>query len=230
MSQEHPIPTNPRFKNLIGQRFGRLKVISFAGSDKYGGSFFNCNCDCGNTKTIRSACLIRRKTESCGCKALEGNNYKHGRARTPSHGSWAGMILRCTDPDRKHAEHYIGRGIKVCKHWQRFENFFADMGERPAGMTLDRTNNDGHYSCGHCEECERNGWPLNCRWATQQQQCRNTRQNRMVTFGEKTVTLMEWSQLLNVRFGTLRTRLERGWSVERAFTASVQPHRSPQNH
>jgi hypothetical protein len=72
--------------------------------------------------------------------------------------------------------HYGGRGIRVCERWRNDRlAFYADMMPKPDGLTLDRIDNDGHYSCGKCPECRREGWPLNCRWATWKEQAANKR-------------------------------------------------------
>lgn len=73
------------------------------------------------------------------------------------------MLQRCTNPNDPAYRHYGGRGITVCERWQSFENFLADMGERPEGLTLDRTDNEGNYE------------PGNCKWATRAQQSANRR-------------------------------------------------------
>jgi hypothetical protein len=96
-----------------------------------------------------------------------GRRTKHGyRPRgpyDPTYISWLGMRQRCRDPHRKGYHYWGGRGIRVCARWARFENFLADMGERPTARTLDRINPNGHYE------------PGNCRWATASEQRRNRR-------------------------------------------------------
>jgi hypothetical protein len=90
--------------------------------------------------------------------------------------SWASMKTRCYNSNEAAYKNYGGRGIRVCEGWRTsFLNFYADMGKRPKNRTLDRKNNDGHYSCGKCPECIKNGWPMNCKWSTRRQQALNTR-------------------------------------------------------
>ncbi len=82
---------------------------------------------------------------------------------SPTYGTWATMLSRCRNSHFHKYKDYGARGITVCDRWLTFENFLADMGERPKGRSIDRINNDGNYE------------PGNCRWATPQEQRQNQR-------------------------------------------------------
>jgi hypothetical protein len=114
--------------------------------------------------------LSTGKTQSCGCLFAEtlGNRRTHGMSRTPTYGVWQDMRKRCENPKSKSYPDYGGRGIKVCKRWLRFENFLADMGERPSLQhEIDRVDNDGDYK------------PGNVRWINDgQAQTRNRRKKK----------------------------------------------------
>jgi hypothetical protein len=197
----------------IGQQYGRLVVIAPAMLVKRH-SFWLCACACGNTKAVRQDSLRNGITASCGCLARErtrARTRKHGMAghnRPPEYDAWAHMIRRCYTPTTKAFEHYGGRGITVCQRWRdSFEAFLADMGPRPSAKhSLDRINNDGNYE------------PSNCRWATTDEQARNTRRNVKVTFRGETKTVAEWGRALGFPREVLRRRIAVGWPVELALT------------
>jgi hypothetical protein len=150
-------------QDLTGLRFSHLVAVRLNGHAADGKFNWLCQCDCGNFVTVRSSALRSGNTKSCGC-ARGAAHIIHGRCGSPEYTSWLCMKARCEYLRSNRYAIYGGRGIKVCERWQSFENFYADMGERPAGHTLDRfPNNNGHYE------------PGNCRWATPSQQALNRR-------------------------------------------------------
>lgn len=148
-----------------GERYGRLTV---AQQRSPGEKDVHVRCDCGTEKTVPFKNL-GRGTNSCGCLHVEqlvARSTKHGHAvgkPTSTYMTWQDMVGRCTNPSHKRWDDYGGRGITVCDQWRKFENFLADMGERPGCLTLDRIDNNSGYG------------PGNCRWTTQSEQNRNRR-------------------------------------------------------
>ncbi len=201
---------------MIGRRFGRLVVIARAGTTGSGSPTFEARCDCGSITIVMGANLRNGNTVSCGC-FMRSNSAARGRLRV-KHGAcrrgqrhreymiWAGMIQRCSNPDRQQFANYGGRGIRVCARWAHsFEAFLADMGPRPSlKHTLDRINNDGDYE------------PGNCRWATPQEQANNKRSSRLLTMNGETLSMMEWARRFGISYWTLRWRLDKGISLEQA--------------
>ncbi len=125
---------------------------------------------------------------------------------TSTHVIWMTMRQRCRDTNAKDYARYGGRGIKVCERWESFENFLADMGERPAGMSIERDDNDGDYT------------PDNCRWATRSEQQRNRRSNVLLTHDGVTLCVAEWAIRTGINRMTLHTRIDRGWPTDKALT------------
>jgi hypothetical protein len=159
--------------DLVGLKFGRLTVLSRAPNGKSGIRWL-CRCECGALKDVSTQSLKYGHTQSCGCLAREATSARskrHGHAspysRTPTYRSWEAMIRRTTNPVSSNWDTYGGRGISVCHEWRDFSVFLSDMGERPDGTTLDRTDPNGDYE------------PDNCRWASSSVQSRNTRSTKI---------------------------------------------------
>lgn len=158
---------------LIGQRFGRLVVVKRVANNKRGQARWLCKCDCGQSCERNSYNLRAGVTKSCGCLRKEmgatlgrsTRTHGHASSRSLTYNTWTKMKDRCNNPKHTKWRLYGGRGITVCDRWMNsFEDFLADMGERPPGMSIDRyPDKDGNYE------------PGNCRWATLEQQNQNRR-------------------------------------------------------
>lgn len=133
----------------------------------------------------------------------------HGLSSSRTYRIWQGIGQRCNNPRARKFEYYGGRGIQLCPRWSSFELFLADLGECPVGLTIERIDNSGNYE------------PRNCRWATQKEQNRNHRRNRVIAWRGETALLVDWADRLGIKWNTLYYRLKRGWSVDRAFTTLV---------
>lgn len=152
----------PKYIDITDRRFGRLVVMALH-SKSSRSPFWLCQCDCGNQIIVNGAQLRRGHTRSCKCLHRETHS-KHGQHRTGAYNSWINMRQRCTNPNNPGYHWWGGRGITICERWQIFENFFADMGPKPPGYTIERINNDGNYE------------PSNCIWIPNSDQWKNTRQ------------------------------------------------------
>ncbi len=203
-----------------GSRIGNWLVIEDAGMRFTGGRwrrFYRCRCDCGKITVVNKESLTRGISKSCGCLAVYSiqqrcttHGHTVGHTTSRSYRAWQNMKRRCLKTTYKDYPDYGGRGIKVCDRWLKFENFYADMSERPEGLTLDREDNDGDYT------------PENCKWATPKEQANNRRTNRLITFRGRVQTMAQWADELMLSQATLYNRLSRGWSIEQALTTPVR--------
>lgn len=202
-------------KHIIipGTRFGRLVVLEESPVRKYNYVSWRCRCDCGQETIVTGVSLRLGNTRSCGClqrETAENSRLTHGHSTgyrvTPTYKCWLAMNDRCRNPNNKGYRNYGGRGIMVCERWKTFENFLADMGERPRrGLSIDRRENNLGYA------------PDNCEWATRAAQSRNRRSNQFVQFNDLNLCVTDWAKKIGITQKALSRRL-RLWPLERALT------------
>lgn len=212
-------PSGGRFIDLTDEKFDRLIVTGYAGHKVkpcgVKSLYWWCRCKCGKEGVLVSRTDLRSgDIRSCGCLRAEvsgDKNRTHGEGynRSREYSIWSNMLTRCRNENNEAYPDYGGRGITVCDRWLTFENFLADMGRAPSRRySLDRLDNDKGYE------------PGNCAWRTQKQQCRNRRNNHVVTYGGKTQCVAAWAEELGVGYATLLWRLKR-WTVESALATPL---------
>ena len=199
-----------KLENLIGQRFGRLVVVSRASSDRY--TKWHCKCDCGNECDVLANNLKRGHTQSCGCYRDETrveNKLEHGYRYTRIYDVWSKIKGRCYNTNDPRYSSYGGRGIVMCDEWRdnpvafiewAYENGYDDNAKY-GETTIDRIDNNKGYS------------PENCRIANQIVQNNNRRTNRRITYNGKTHTVSEWSRIINIGQSVIHNGLNKGKTI-----------------
>lgn len=201
-------------KNLIGKRFGRLLVIER--SQRKNGTYWKCRCDCGCEKDVISGNLISGKVVSCGCYLNERRikaKTIHGDSKSRLYNIWILMKARCEKEKNKAYKNYGGRGIQVCDKWkysyEEFKKWSIENGYSQ-NLSIDRIDNDGNYE------------PSNCRWVDRKTQNNNNRMNVKITIDDKTQTLAQWCEELNLPYSAIEARRLRGWNDVDALMTPLQ--------
>ena len=177
--------------DISGQRFGRFTVLGHVAGTKW-----RCVCDCGTEVAVAKNSLLTGRSKSCGCYRREHTisiSTTHGMTGKPVHYTWKGMHQRCYNPNSGSYKDYGAKGVVICDRWHSFDNFYADMGDRPDGYSIDRIDPTGNYE------------PVNCRWANKKVQSRNKR-NSVLIDG---VALRYLAEELNIPYTTLYGRIWR---------------------
>jgi len=203
--------------NLLGQTFNRLTVVEEIGRKQKSEVLWLCECECGEKAEATTNQLRAGKVQSCGClrvdegrkAGLKALRHGHGKdtGRSPTYNSWQSMKDRCLNQRRACSEYY--RDVSVCDRWMAFENFLADMGERPEGKTLDRIDPFGNYE------------PENCRWATTSEQNKNTRTTVRVSVDGEEMTVSDLAEMSGLPYTTIHYRVHAGWSPDKILKGSV---------
>lgn len=202
------------FKDRVGERYGRLTVMSCAGKTSSGATLWKCVCDCGNTVVVIGKNLISGNTTSCGCMSSRHtigprSTTHHISDKHPIYLAWVGMKERCYNLNNPRYSDYGERGIYVCDKWLHDFSSFYDWSLKNGfqkGLSIDRVNNDGPYA------------PWNCRWATIQQQNHNRRSNIYIEYNGERKIMSDWAKEIGMSAQTLGRRIHAGWSIHDALT------------
>lgn len=190
-----------------------MKFIKNDDKTKCGHRYGIYQCSCGEIQRVL-VYLVRsgkvRNCKSCSYKETGKRFTKHGLSTTDTYKIWSGVVARCTKKNNQSYPQYGGRGIGVCDRWLNFENFYADMGPRPAGLSLDRIDNNGGYK------------KSNCRWATRSQQQNNMSSNKRIEYNGMSKTYAEWQRVSGVDAWNIRYRFKKGWSAKDSIFKKVR--------
>lgn len=192
-------------RDLKNKKYGCLTPIRYIAGHKKRRSAWLCKCDCGNETIVTTDKILSGHTKSCGCLKMKYFILNRRIFRI-----WCNMQKRCTDKSRKDSKYYYGKGVKVCKEWEIYENFqsWALKNGYSDDLTLDRIDNNGNYE------------PSNCRWITIAEQQRNKCNCYYVTINGVKKTLSEWAREIGVHRETLRYRVEKNMPVNKLLSKS----------
>ena len=214
-----------KLNDLTGKKFGRLTVLSRSNNNTNDKKpKWICCCDCGNLTEVAGNSLISGRTKSCGCLKAEtshiilkthGGSTKNNKEKLYT--IWSDIKQRCYNKNSPAYPYYGGRGITMDNIWyssySAFREWALNNGYDPTARrpdcTIDRIDVNGNYC------------PENCRWVSMKIQGNNTRKNRVLSLGDETHTVSEWSDILHINSKTIMARLNLGWSVEDALTIPV---------
>lgn len=194
------------FKDMTGQRYGRLVAIEPTDKRRNRIVIWRFRCDCGKIVERVGSDVRRGDTQSCGCLFHELASERgktigrtHGGYYDRLHRVWTDMLTRCRNPNHSEFHRYGGRGIKVCEAWEQSYQAFKDWAylhgyddSAPRGAcTIDRIDVNAGYS------------PENCRFISIQEQSKNLSTNRNITIGPDTKCISDWAKVIGVSPGAI---------------------------
>lgn len=196
--------------DMIGQKFGKLTVVSRACNDKKGQAQWYCECECGGSTITTRYNLISGQTKSCGCIL---RSHKLSESDIQLQAVFTNMKSRCYNKNNTHYKYYGAKGITICEEWNNINAFreWAYANGYQPGLTIDRIDVNGNYE------------PSNCRWVSMAVQNKNKNNNRSITYKGETHLISEWATIVGIERRTIQYRLDKaGWTVEQALT--IKPH------
>ena len=205
-----------RWRHYEGERFGRITVLKRVDDDLSRHTRWMCRCDCGNEWIMVSSNMRKNyECKKCASKSQSLRQITHGDTHTRLYGIYRNMIERCTNPKNISYKNYGARGITLCNIWlgkggyERFKTWALSHGYRE-DLTIERKNVNDGYS------------PDNCTWITLEEQSHNKRNSAMYTFNGKTQDTALWAKEYGINYCTLKSRLRRGISIEKALLTPIK--------
>lgn len=207
-----------KYKDYTNKKFNNLRAIKFVKRER-NVTFWMFKCDCGNETVLNINGVVNGHIKNCGCKRsirCKKSATDHGLSDTRLYRIFRGMKTRCYNANSKDYNRYRARGINICKEWlENFTNFYnwSMSNGYKDDLTIDRIDFNGNYC------------PDNCRWVDLKIQNNNRCSNKFITFDNKTYTISEWSEIINIPRKILEYRLRNFDSIDKAFKTSIR-HRN----
>lgn len=207
--------------NEVGKKYGRLTVLKDLGvieRNSVKERWLKCQCDCGNVIQLPRSAIVSGNTSSCGClkkDLLMQRNKKSAKINGDSineykrlYQIWCAMKNRCYNPSNINYNLYGGKGITICEEWKDWFIFkkWALSNGYTDELTIDRIDGNGNYC------------PMNCRWATYEEQANNVSRNKIIKYNGVEKTLSEWCKELHLDYDRIKARLNIcNYTPEEAF-------------
>lgn len=210
-----------------GEKFGNLVALNIENLN--GKTYWLCQCDCGKKVRVASGKLrggYTKRCEECRKQLLKDSPHrlKHGKSRrsepyAKEYHIWGTLKGRIKNPNHHKYHSHGGKGLTLDPRWEDFENFLADMGEKPyPGASIERLDNEVGY------------WPSNCVWANRFQQGNNRHDNRIITANGETQCSAWWARETGLKRKTIEQRINQGWSHEGAVNTLPNTTRRKYNY
>ena len=182
---------------MTGRKFDHISRWTFVA--KLPGQKNLFRCACGTEKAVNPYHVRTGASASCGClrkEVVADHRRTHGMSATREYRIWWHMKERCSNPNMRGSQYWLGSGVTVCDEWvNSFDTFLSDMGPCPKDKySIDRIDKNGSYG------------PGNCRWATVLEQTNNLRNNIMIDDGDEELTLSQMARKHDLKYGTLYKR------------------------
>ncbi len=213
----------PSTKNLTGQKFGHLTVLSF-NSYKSGNALWLCRCYCGVEKVMSASNITSGRAISCGCnkrKRIIKYSTTHGLSKHPLHGVWSNIKERCYNPNNPSFDNYGARGVKMCELWlNNFKSFYdwcmSNGWQKGLEIDKDIKGNGMLYS------------PEMCSIVQRFDNANKKRNNWYLTKNGETKSISQWAKELGLSRKLIHDRKKVGWTDERALIPKLKEFKGNQ--